>query len=567
MTRSVILRDKDDRVNGRHGAAEEWRTSAQVDADRVWYCAEFRRLEGVTQVVPPQDDYVFHDRLTHSVKVAQVAATIARRHVHEANMEGSALSTTLAGHGVKIEDWVDPEYCYVAGLAHDIGHPPYGHAGEAALQSLAARREGSLRERSFEGNAQSIRIVSRLSFRKPDSDGLDLTLRSLAAIAKYPWVRGQHPSHVKKLAKKWSFYDEDRDLLDALRIRGFVAEEIKAPSPSEPSTGADPKIVIAVHRWPEAAIMDWADDISYAVHDLEDFYRAGRIPLHRIASAFSNVPKHLWGKLDEDARESWKSTKFFELARNDEEVRSALLFARDKMSKALSEDGESLAAYVPDAFVQIHAVLHEAMPVNRFDGSRSSHIDLQRFASETITYLTANTSIAVVHVSSDTRVAFRVAPAARVVAEFFKAICQFYVIESSALATMQHGQSLALERICDALVAMSVSWLEQRDNMSRRASLPARLVEYLAARFANSAGFRKELVEIEGALAETATTADDVNELVARRDEILRSERDEILICVFDYLCGLRDLQTSILDERLFGTRSALSLASSWMDV
>ena len=86
-------------------------------------------MSNVTQVIPPQDDYQFHDRLTHSIKVAQVASSIAallcNRHAEE-----------LKSKGYAIGDWVDPEYCRVAALAHDLGHPPFGHAGEQALQKM-----------------------------------------------------------------------------------------------------------------------------------------------------------------------------------------------------------------------------------------------------------------------------------------------------------------------------------------------------------------------------------------------------------------------------------------------
>lgn len=561
------IRDALERIHSQHANNEDWRTPAQVDVDRVWYAPEFRRLEGVTQVVPPQDDYVFHDRLTHSVKVAQVAATLARRQIHIANDETSDLYGQLAEHGIDIADWISPDHCYVAGLAHDIGHPPYGHAGEAALQKIGDKQASSLGGRSFEGNAQSTRIVASLSFRKPRIDGLDLTLRSLASIAKYPWLRGEHPTNVPKLAKKWSFYPEERYVLDLLRRRGFV-REVRGVSTGDDANGIPmPGPVLAVHRWPEAEIMDWADDISYAVHDLEDFYRAGRIPLHRIASSFSNAPESYLAADNPVGREGWATSSLLEITKNDEEVRAALLFARAKMAKTLDESGESLAHHVPDAFVEICDVLRRKMPTNRFDGSKQAHTDLQRFASEAITYLSSKSDSVILQVGGETRIGFRVDPTARVVAEFFKAVCQYYVIESSALATMQYGQALALERTASTLVEMTLAWLERKGDVSYQNSLPARLREYVKARSSLSGGFRSELDDIAQRLRAKDLEEEVSAELKSRMESILREERAEIYVCVFDYLCGLRDLQTSILEERLFGNKSSLSLSSSWLDI
>ena len=178
-----------------------WRHDFEVDADRVLYSPEFRRLAGVTQVISPQEDYVFHDRLTHSLKVAQTAERLAQRLIDDYS----------AGDGVvraQVEEAISPRVCYVAGLCHDLGHPPFGHVAETQLQIELGKIEKNTAEGktekvnlrdSFEGNAQSFRIVSRLSLRKtqttdpdgPDDaveQGLNLTWRSLAAISKYPWT-------------------------------------------------------------------------------------------------------------------------------------------------------------------------------------------------------------------------------------------------------------------------------------------------------------------------------------------------------------------------------------------
>ncbi|MGO4452547.1 dGTP triphosphohydrolase [Arthrobacter sp. RAF14] len=515
---------------------EEWRTEAQTDADRIWYAPEFRRLEGVTQVVPPQDDYVFHDRLTHSIKVAQVAATLARKLISEA--EKTALSAQLAERNMTIEEWIDPDHCYVAGLAHDIGHPPFGHAGESAIQELMKRLDVELSDRSFEGNAQSVRIVAFLSFRKPPAGGLNLTLRSLAAIAKYPWLKDEHPVSVPKLKKKWSFYPEEADVLRELKHHGFVKAETNVVNGLS--------VVKAVHRWPEAEIMDWADDISYAVHDLEDFYRAGHIPLHRISAALRHAPDTMY-KNEARGKRDWSTTDF-SFAGNDEEAKEALVFARSKMEKMVDENGDSLKASIPEAFVEIMRVLADRLPTNRFDGSRQAHTDLQNFGSEAISYFSSNCHAELTMVEGEPWLKFRVDNPTRLAAEFFKAICQFYVIESSGLATMQYGQARGLERLVDALMKMSVAWLEKHGEATSQKALPARLRAYL----------------------EDQATILGSNEIPSdekARRELIQAEMRNIYLAVIDYTCGLRDLQATLLEERLFGHKPSLALSSSWLDV
>jgi dGTPase len=523
-------RERVDTEQGR--SAEEWRTDSQTDMDRIWYASEFRRLEGVTQVVPPQDEYVFHDRLTHSMKVAQVAATLARMLHHRAATKGSALRKQLAKAGLNLSDWVDADHCYAAGLAHDIGHPPFGHAGEHALQVLHPM-DSSLNTRSFEGNAQSTRIVSTLSFRKPKQKGLNLTLRTLAAIAKYPWLHNGHPYEVTKLYKKWSFYPEEAGIHDRLERGGFI-DTILEPSSNRRDA---PLRVKKVYRWPEAEIMDWADDISYAVHDIEDFFRAGRIPLHRIASALKRAsqPSHSMFTDDEKsgrrASQDWLSTNF-DFIEDDEEIQDALIFARTKMSKQRDQEGKEIGHLIPQAFLAIDQQLLHRMPTNKFNGSELSYTSLQNFGSAAITYLSETTTAAVIEVSGRYRVAFRVDPVAQLVAEFFKAICQYFVISTSVLSTMQHGQELSLTRLARNLKELAVEWGKAGWDQDMR-TLPARLREYL--------------------LRASAATGGNITE-------------EKIDIAIVDYLCGLRDIQATILDARLFGDRSSLSISGTWLD-
>jgi len=516
-----------------------YRLDAQTDMDRIWYASEFRRLEGVTQVVPPQDEFVFHDRLTHSMKVAQVAATIARMLIHRAEDPESEIAVEINNAKLRIRDWVDPDHCYAAGLAHDIGHPPFGHAGEALLQSLNTG-DGA---RSFEGNAQSTRIIASLSFRKQEQPGLNLTLRSLAAIAKYPWLKTKNPYQIAKLRKKWSFYPEESEILDKLESRGFI-KVVREPDPdkSEPKRGGEsrPTRVKRVYRWPEAEIMDWADDISYAVHDIEDFFRAGRIPLHRVGAGLLRAPREMRTSPSDhesiigDEVAKWMTTDF-EFAREDEEIQAALIFARKKMAQQLDQEGNSIEDMIPQAFLSIILRLLDRVPTNRFDGGSVSYTSLQEFGSNAITLLIEAARLEVINVEGQSRLSLVVDPVAQLIAEFFKSLCQYFVIGTSAVATMQRGQSASLSRLVIALNELSQQWIENDRQDSYIRTVPGRLREYLEICSVKQGG--SPLTE------------------------------HQIAIAVQDYICSLRDIQATILEARLSGDRSSLSMAEGWLDV
>ncbi|WP_422366589.1 deoxyguanosinetriphosphate triphosphohydrolase family protein [Pelagibius sp.] len=223
----------------------------QRDRDRILYCSAFRRLAGVTQIVRAGEADVFHTRLTHTLKVAQVGRRLAERRLEQQPVECDFFG-------------VDAEVVEAACLAHDLGHPPFGHLGEQVLNELVlaeadSEREGD--EDGFEGNAQSFRILTKLSVRfvardGHPIDGLDLTGASLAACLKYPWVRDPKDS---RRAKKWGVYSSELDDFEWARA-GWASDNKTA----------------------EAELMDWADDIAYSVHDLEDFHRCRVIPWHQI---------------------------------------------------------------------------------------------------------------------------------------------------------------------------------------------------------------------------------------------------------------------------------------------
>src|SRR6202140_3294366 len=165
----------------------EHRSPAQKDKDRVIYTSAFRRLAEVTQVASPGDAHVFHNRLTHSLQVAQVGRSLAEK------LRSNAEACDAVGG-------IDPDTVEAACLAHDLGHPPFGHTAEELLNTLVGSSAGG-----FEGNAQSFRIVTKLAFKSTTHAGLDLTSGTLAAVLKYPWLKGQN----KGKPHKWGAYKSE----------------------------------------------------------------------------------------------------------------------------------------------------------------------------------------------------------------------------------------------------------------------------------------------------------------------------------------------------------------------
>lgn len=223
----------------------------QRDRARIIHSASFRRLQSKTQVLSLGESDFYRTRLTHSLEVAQIGSSICN-HLYDKYSEVSFMLPSMS----LIEG-----IC----LAHDIGHPPFGHGGEIALNKIMKDYGG------FEGNGQTLRIISKLGEYSPEH-GLDLTRRSMLGVLKYPALHKDVCNYGSKIKPPKCIHDEEAgvlhwilNFLDPSDVEEFKSIDFKINEKGEREGHGKTK-----HKAFDTSIMEIADDIAYGVHDLED---------------------------------------------------------------------------------------------------------------------------------------------------------------------------------------------------------------------------------------------------------------------------------------------------------
>lgn len=269
--------------SGEKPTPETYRSSFRRDYARILHCPAFRRLQGKTQLFPGHESDFFRNRLTHSLEVAQIAKSVATA----VNQREPFFRTNP----------IDVDLVELASLAHDLGHPPFGHNGEEALDECMIDAGG------FEGNAQSLRILARLEKKTTHSDdtyspvqngidnraGLGLTYRSLASILKYDRQipQSQNERQTNSSGPIKGYYYTERDIVGAIKKK-------------IPHTESKPFKTI------ECSIMDIADDIAYSTYDLEDALKAKFLTPSSILSVSDEVISAVCETITRRAREKYQ---------------------------------------------------------------------------------------------------------------------------------------------------------------------------------------------------------------------------------------------------------------------
>lgn len=367
------------------------RTAFRRDRDSILYTNFFRRLAGVTQVVHVAEGHIFHNRLVHSLKVAQIGRSLAD--ILVSPKDNSKKEVEKTKQIIEAVGGIDPDVVETACLAHDLGHPPFGHIAEAGLDQCA-KDYGVLD--GFEGNPQSFRIVSRVAIHDGPSPGLNLTSASLNALLKYPWARHSKAKdkHGEKIKAhhKWGYYKSDRASFEVARRR---------------ETSAKRKSV-------EADIMDWADDITYSIHDVDDFYRAGLIPLDRIIA----------GGRETDRFVDW-------------------MIAKEVIIKAGSEKAEKFLVSLKSS--------NKSDLLLPFQGTQSQYRDLRRWETTYIKrflgFPETKRGNYLLLLEPDGESRLFIPPELLWEVKILKGLVRCYVHEAPALLAQQHGQRTLIEEL------------------------------------------------------------------------------------------------------------------------
>ena len=483
----------------------------RVDRDRVASSPFFARLAGVTQVVSPNGSgLLLHNRLTHSLKVAQVARAIAERLT--ADQDSLRLLDKLGG--------CDLDVVEAAALAHDLGHPPFGHLGEEVLDRIARHRFGL--PDGFEGNAQSFRIVTTTDTRGLRGIGLDLTAAVRAALLKYPWTRLGHPvphPSTMPVPPRGATEPADSPGTGSAKFSAYVTELVDLEQARAVFAGR-------IEPWQqtvEASVMDTADDIAYAIHDLEDFHRVGVLQ-HATVAAELGTWRARAGELSAVSRA--------ELVDQSRLPGRSLEATRRRLA---DRDGWIFDA---DAFVEavdlVRSELVDGLLAVPFDGSVEAEQAIARFSTRWTARLADGVGVSAVPTTRSGHVVLATQQWHEV--QVLKFVHRRFVLRRPDLALHQRGQA----RLLTTLVEELESWLLDRRESDR---LPRRLhdlVELAQSEYHDLALHRPELLGSEGAPGPDAVRA------LARGRAVV------------DFVASLTDSQAVALLDALSGRRSAI---------
>lgn len=371
------------------------------------YSPEFRRLSGITQVISPSGNHPTHNRLTHTLEVAQVGRSIAQNLLASCDPEDPYLANSGG---------LDPEVVEAAALAHDIGHPPFGHVTETILNSILRSKT----DWGFEGNAQTFRILTKLAIKDDVYPGLNLTRATLSAVSKYPWLQGPD----QKTSTKWGAYESEKEDLDF--SRQHLPRELQQASQRPDSS----------LQTLEAQIMDWADDVAYAVHDVDDFFRVGLIPLDRLKS------------------DSAERSRFIDYH--------------------ISRLGDSN----PNVEKIAVGLLGDESPFTRpFDGSYTAIAGLHRRSSAFVHRYITGSKLA--RIDGEERYRLEVDDQLRCEVDVLKSLLWMYVIENRILLSLRFGYASLIEELFNRLEVAALGTQEQSRRGERKN--PRIFPEYFSA--------------------------------------------------------------------------------------
>jgi len=476
----ITLHRYDRQHEGIDQSLTEPRRAFERDRDRILYSYQFRRLAGVTQVASVAETHLLHNRLTHSLKVAQIARSIAKGLEHS--------SAPLLEH---VEGGsVDCDVAEAAGLAHDLGHPPFGHIAEWELNSQAQQYGG------FEGNAQTFRIVTKLATRKAHFNGLDLTYATLNGILKYPTKRlsaGDVTDAVTASAPD-SYLWTDRYHISKQGVYGSESEVFDLVRKHSSGDG---------RRSAEAIIMDWADDVSYAVHDVEDFFRAGQIPLNSLAAHQDALMKAAVKRLTAlDARGAPHKEKL----------------DTDLLKKALDRIMKACRGFQ-----------------RPYLGEREDDWALYRFANDRFQEFVTDIKLS----AEAPYVVLRDELQYKVL--MLMELTWYFVINRPALGAAQEGQ----RRLIGDLYQILTNWVSAK-NQGKRSQAPARLLDLIARS-------RQDPNDVSHA------------KLLSDESSAVRSDDYHLARGVVDFISGLTEPQTVELYARLTGRSGQQFLGATWL--